>query len=179
MTWGARWTGVRGGAARSAPPSAGTPTTAWSRSTSRRQAASKSRTAPTACWSTPPPGSAGRPRRSASGATSSPQEPPTRVLAVSVGGASRVSYGPEPQKFRQVLGHFCTGVTVITAVDDGEPVGFSCQAFAALSLDPPLVVFCPARTSNTWSRIASAELFAVNVLAAGQRETPRKFGRTG
>ena len=48
--------------------------------------------------------------------------------------------------FRRALGHFCTGVTVIAAVsDDGEPVGFACQSFAALSLDPPLVLFCPAR----------------------------------
>jgi 3-hydroxy-9,10-secoandrosta-1,3,5(10)-triene-9,17-dione monooxygenase reductase component len=90
-----------------------------------------------------------------------------------------VSHEPEPQKFRQVLGHFCTGVTVITALDDGEPVGFSCQAFAALSLDPPLVVFCPARTSVTWKRIAAAKSFTVNVLAEDQRELARQFGRTG
>ncbi len=90
-----------------------------------------------------------------------------------------VSNGPDPQKFRQVLGHFCTGITVITTIDDGEPVGFSCQAFAALSLDPPLVVFCPARTSMTWPRIARAGLFAVNVLAEHQRELARRFGRTG
>ncbi len=57
-----------------------------------------------------------------------------------------VSFDPDPERFRQVLGHFCTGITIITAVDDGEPVGFSCQAFAALSLEPPLVLFCPARS---------------------------------
>lgn len=90
-----------------------------------------------------------------------------------------VSHEPDPQKFRQVLGHFCTGITVITAIDDGEPVGFSCQAFAALSLDPPLVVFCPARTSTTWTRIAKAKLFTVNVLAEHQRELARRFGQTG
>lgn len=93
--------------------------------------------------------------------------------------ASPASYPPEPQKFRQVLGHFCTGVTVITAVDDGEPVGFSCQAFAALSLDPPLVVFCPALTSVTWRRIASARLFTVNVLTEDQHELASRFGRSG
>jgi len=105
---------------------------------------------------------------------------PGMVLSVSVEPVVRlVSYEPEPEKFRQVLGHFCTGVTVITAVDDGEPVGFSCQAFAALSLDPPLVVFCPARTSVTWTRIVQAKRFAVNVLAEDQRELARRFGRTG
>jgi 3-hydroxy-9,10-secoandrosta-1,3,5(10)-triene-9,17-dione monooxygenase reductase component len=50
----------------------------------------------------------------------------------------------QAEHFRQVLGHFCTGVTVITAVGDPGPAGFACQAFAALSLEPPLVLFCPA-----------------------------------
>jgi len=90
-----------------------------------------------------------------------------------------VRFAPDPQRFRQVLGHFCTGITVITAIDDGEPVGFSCQAFAALSLDPPLVVFCPALISTTWPRIARAKSFAVNVLCEDQHELASKFGRTG
>jgi len=51
-------------------------------------------------------------------------------------------------RYRAVLGQFCTGVTVITTVDDGEPIGFACQSFAALSLDPPLVLFCPTRHSR-------------------------------
>lgn len=103
-----------------------------------------------------------------------------KALAVIVGrGARPASYEPEPQKFRQVLGHFCTGITVITAIDDGEPVGFSCQAFSALSLDPPLVVFCPALTSSTWPRIARTKLFAVNVLTEDQHDLANTFGRTG
>jgi 3-hydroxy-9,10-secoandrosta-1,3,5(10)-triene-9,17-dione monooxygenase reductase component len=101
------------------------------------------------------------------------------ALAVSVGTGTRpVSYQPEPQKFRQVLGHFCTGVTVITAIDDGDPVGFSCQAFGALSLDPPLVVFCPALTSTSWPRIARARFFAVNVLTEDQHDLANRFGRS-
>lgn len=94
-------------------------------------------------------------------------------------GARPVSYSPEPQKFRQVLGHFCTGITVITAVEDDQPVGFSCQAFAALSLDPPLVVFCPSLTSTSWRRIVRAKLFAVNVLTEDQHQLARRFGRSG
>jgi 3-hydroxy-9,10-secoandrosta-1,3,5(10)-triene-9,17-dione monooxygenase reductase component len=90
-----------------------------------------------------------------------------------------VRFAPDPQRFRQVLGHFCTGITVITAIDNGELVGFSCQAFAALSLDPPLVVFCPALTSTTWPRIARAQSFAVNVLSEEQHELANKFGRSG
>lgn len=62
--------------------------------------------------------------------------------------------------FRQVLGHFCTGVTVITTVDGGRPAGYACQAFAALSLTPPLVLFCPSRSSATWPVIQRAGLLA-------------------
>jgi 3-hydroxy-9,10-secoandrosta-1,3,5(10)-triene-9,17-dione monooxygenase reductase component len=89
-----------------------------------------------------------------------------------------VSYDPDPERFRQVLGHFCTGITIITAIHDGEPVGFSCQAFAALSLDPPLVLFCPARTSSTWPRIAAAGRFCANVLTADQGQLATLFGRS-
>jgi len=81
--------------------------------------------------------------------------------------------------FRQVLGHFCTGVTVITGAENGHPAGFACQAFAALSLTPPLVLFCPGRSSGTWPVIARAGSFCVNVLAAGQQEVARRFGVSG
>ena len=86
------------------------------------------------------------------------------------------TYKPDPQRFRQALGHFASGVTVITALDDGVPVGFACQAFAALSLEPPLVLFCPARSSGTWPRIASSGQFCANILAAAQRDLARQFG---
>ena len=78
-----------------------------------------------------------------------------------------------------MLGHFCTGVTVITTADETGPAGFACQSFAALSLDPPLVLFCPARTSATWPRIERAGHFCANVLAGGQRELARVFGTSG
>ena len=48
--------------------------------------------------------------------------------------------GLDQARFREVLGHFATGVTVVTAIEEGEPVGFACQSFAALSLDPPMVL---------------------------------------
>jgi 3-hydroxy-9,10-secoandrosta-1,3,5(10)-triene-9,17-dione monooxygenase reductase component len=86
------------------------------------------------------------------------------------------SFEPGPERYRQVLGHFCTGVTVIAGIDAGAPVGFACQAFAALSLEPPLVLFCPARSSTTWPRIARAGEFCVNVLAEGQSGLARAFG---
>ena len=86
------------------------------------------------------------------------------------------SAGPDPQRFRQVLGHFATGVTVITGMHEGEQAGFACQSFAALSLDPPQVLFCPARSSGTWPRIARIGEIGVNVLEARQRDLARKFG---
>ncbi|MGW1953905.1 flavin reductase family protein [Streptomyces sp. NPDC001920] len=85
-------------------------------------------------------------------------------------------------EFRRVLGHFATGVTVITARsadDTGSPAGFACQSFSSLSLDPPLVAFMVGRTSTTWPRIARAGGFCVNVLSAGQAELCRAFAVSG
>ena len=81
--------------------------------------------------------------------------------------------------FRRTLGHFCTGVTVVTGFDGDRPVGFACQSFAALSLDPPLVLFCPGRWSRTWPLIERTGAFGVNVLTAEQREVSSVFGRSG
>ncbi|MFD4368965.1 3-hydroxy-9,10-secoandrosta-1,3,5(10)-triene-9,17-dione monooxygenase reductase subunit [Rhodococcus sp. NPDC058521] len=80
------------------------------------------------------------------------------------------------KQFRAVLGQFCTGVTIITTVDDGEPVGFACQSFAALSLDPPLVLFCPTKQSRSWAAIERSGTFCVNVLAEEQQSTCARFG---
>lgn len=85
----------------------------------------------------------------------------------------------DARHFRRVFGHFCTGVTVITTYDGGGPAGFACQAFAALSLDPPLVMFCPQAGSTTWRRIRATGLFCVNVLAEDQRDVSRAFGSSG
>ncbi|MHA6760772.1 flavin reductase family protein [Streptacidiphilus sp. PAMC 29251] len=82
----------------------------------------------------------------------------------------------DPRLLRTVLGHFCTGVTVISAVaEGGSPAGFACQSFSSLSLEPPLVSFNVARTSASWPRIAHAGRFCVNVLAADQGELCRAF----
>ena len=94
------------------------------------------------------------------------------------GAGTPVRHDPDPERFRQVLGHFASGITIITASHEGEPVGFSCQAFAALSLDPPLVLFCPARSSSTWPRIEQAGFFCANVLTAEQGHLATLFGRT-
>ncbi|MFC8656591.1 flavin reductase family protein [Streptomyces sp. JL1001] len=84
-----------------------------------------------------------------------------------------------PAEFRRVLGHFASGVTVVTARDTDGPTGFACQSFASLSLDPPLVTFMVARTSTTWPRIARAGAFCVNVLGADQGALCRGFAVSG
>lgn len=85
--------------------------------------------------------------------------------------------GIDARAFRNVLGQFCTGITVITTFDDAEaPIGFACQSFAALSLDPPLILFCPTKTSRSWAAIEKSGRFCVNVLAEEQREVCARFG---
>ena len=90
--------------------------------------------------------------------------------------------GPErivdPHVLRDVLGHFASGVTVITAVTAEGPIGFTCQSFSSLSLDPPLVTFAPARTSRTWPRLREIGRFCVNVLAEGQDAVSQNFARS-
>ena len=80
-------------------------------------------------------------------------------------------------EFRAVLGHFATGVTVVTAIDrdTGEPAGLSVNSFTSVSLHPPLVAFCVAKTSSTWPRIRAAGRFTVNVLAGHQEPVSRRF----
>lgn len=85
----------------------------------------------------------------------------------------------DPAEFRRVLGHFASGVTVVTALDGDGPTGFACQSFASLSLDPPLIAFMVARTSTTWPRIARAGTFCVNILGADQGELCRSFAVSG
>jgi 3-hydroxy-9,10-secoandrosta-1,3,5(10)-triene-9,17-dione monooxygenase reductase component len=82
--------------------------------------------------------------------------------------------------FRQVLGHFPTGVTAVTAIDvDGEPVGFSVSSFFSVSLEPALVGFCAGKESSAWPVIRAAGSFCVNVLAADQEAVSRQLAVRG
>lgn len=91
----------------------------------------------------------------------------------------RASAPVAPDVLREVLGHFVSGVVVVTALGPDGPLGFTCQSFTSLSLDPPLVSFCPSRTSTTWPRIRTVGQFCVNVLAAGHEDLSRAFARSG
>lgn len=81
----------------------------------------------------------------------------------------------EPSELRRILGHFATGVTVVTAMHDGQPHGLTVNAFASLSLEPPQVLVCLKRENRSYAAFAAAGHFAVNILADGQPELSRLF----
>ncbi|WP_225993978.1 flavin reductase family protein [Actinomadura rudentiformis] len=82
----------------------------------------------------------------------------------------------DPLEFRRTMGEFASGVTVVAAVDGDEPVGFACQSFASVSLDPPLILFCADHRSRTWPRIRHAGRFSVNILGEQQEDLCDRFG---
>jgi flavin reductase (DIM6/NTAB) family NADH-FMN oxidoreductase RutF/DNA-binding IclR family transcriptional regulator len=82
--------------------------------------------------------------------------------------------------FREVLGHYPTGVVVVTAIDEtGRPTGMTIGSFTSVSLDPPLIAFLPGRHSRTFARLRTSPAFCVNVLAADQEDLCRRFARGG
>lgn len=83
------------------------------------------------------------------------------------------------RQFRDVLGLFCSGVTVVTSVSDSQPVGMTCQSFSSVSLDPPLVMFSPAKTSRAWPLMQRAGFFCVNILADGQADLSNGMATKG
>lgn len=72
--------------------------------------------------------------------------------------------------FRNVLGHFPTGVTAVTAVNNDKPVGMAIGSFTSVSLEPPLVAFLPGKDSSSWKEIREAGSFCVNVMGQDQME---------
>ena len=81
--------------------------------------------------------------------------------------------------YRQVLGHFPTGVTVVAGVADGTPVGLAVGSFFSLSIDPPLVGFCVGKSSNSWKAMEPSGSFCVNILGADQEDVCRVFATSG
>jgi 3-hydroxy-9,10-secoandrosta-1,3,5(10)-triene-9,17-dione monooxygenase reductase component len=77
--------------------------------------------------------------------------------------------------YRDVLGQYASGVTVVTTVLDGVPVGMTCQSFTSVSLDPPLVAFLPMKTSRAFAAIRKSRRFCVNFLAAEQADVSNTF----
>ena len=73
-------------------------------------------------------------------------------------------------EFRNVLGHFPSGVTAVTAVNNGKPIGMAIGSFTSVSLEPPLVAFLPGKESGSWKEIREAGSFCVNVMGQDQME---------
>jgi len=88
--------------------------------------------------------------------------------------------GSDARTFRDALGCFATGVTVVTAIDpDGVPIGLTANSFTSVSLDPPLLLVCIANSSGSAAILRGADHFAVNVLQIGQQPTSNRFAGKG
>lgn len=99
---------------------------------------------------------------------SDPTEPPTFVP------------GPGRERaFRDALGAFATGVTVVTAQSPIGPLGITANSFASLSMNPPLVLWAPGRFSRRFDAFVEAGHFAIHVLGAEQVDLGRHFARQG
>ena len=81
--------------------------------------------------------------------------------------------------FRSTVGRYASGISIITGLDDQGPIGFTCQSFYSVSVDPPLVSFSVMKTSTTYPRIRDAGTFTVNVLAREQEAISNQFARRG
>jgi flavin reductase (DIM6/NTAB) family NADH-FMN oxidoreductase RutF len=80
-----------------------------------------------------------------------------------------------PKEFRDIIGHFASGVTVITALHDGQPFGTTASAVSSLSLEPPMVLICLNKTSSTENAISASQRFAVNILGEDQADEAMRF----
>ncbi|MEM6888890.1 MAG: flavin reductase family protein [Pseudomonadota bacterium] len=95
-------------------------------------------------------------------------------------GLDRISTTDATQKdLRSAFGQFATGVTLVTALGPKGPVGMTANSFSSVSLEPALVLWCPAKSSSRYPAFAEATHFAIHVLAADQREVAMAFAKNG
>ena len=85
----------------------------------------------------------------------------------------------DPHHYRRVLGYYATGVSVLTAQGPEGPVGMACNSLTSVSLDPPLIAVCPAKTSETWPAIRDTGRFVANVMAADDVARVLAFAKKG
>jgi flavin reductase (DIM6/NTAB) family NADH-FMN oxidoreductase RutF len=98
------------------------------------------------------------------------------------GAVTQMGFAPTPDNasaFRQALGRFGTGVTVVTIDGPNGPMGFTANSFSSLSMDPPLVMWALARSAARFAFYADARHFAIHVLAADQIGLVERFMRAG
>lgn len=84
----------------------------------------------------------------------------------------------DSQLFKAILGHYASGLTVISTLIDGKPVGFTCQSFHSVSMDPPLVSFNVMKRSTSWPGVRANGQFSVNVLSHGQSAISNALARS-
>jgi len=82
---------------------------------------------------------------------------------------------PTPTSMRDVLGRFCTEIAVVTASDGLQHYGFTCQSVTSVSLNPPYISFCPARTSTSWRTMRDIGKLCVNILADDRHHVCAQF----
>ncbi len=85
----------------------------------------------------------------------------------------------DPNTFRHVLGHYPTGVCVVTAMDDEGQAGMVIGSFTSASLDPPLIAFFPDKSSTSWPRIERVGRYCINILSADQLSLCKRFASRG
>ncbi|KWX57187.1 hypothetical protein ASJ79_12290 [Mycobacterium sp. NAZ190054] len=85
----------------------------------------------------------------------------------------------DADRLRGVVGGFCSGITVVTGMENQRPFGMTCQSFFSLSLNPPLIVFSPQLTSTTYPHLRKTGDIVVNILAEEQHPLGRQFARSG
>lgn len=85
----------------------------------------------------------------------------------------------DPRDFREALGRFGTGVTVVTCATENGPLGITANSFASVSLDPPLVLWAPAKSSARYPHFLAARHFAIHIMAAEQAKICESFAKAG
>lgn len=83
----------------------------------------------------------------------------------------------DPNEYRHVIGHFASGIAIITTHAEGRDHGMTASAVTSLSMDPPMLLVCLNTRAPTQAAVASAGAFTVNILAAGQDELAKKFAQ--
>jgi 3-hydroxy-9,10-secoandrosta-1,3,5(10)-triene-9,17-dione monooxygenase reductase component len=81
--------------------------------------------------------------------------------------------------FKEVLGHYVTGIVVVTAMTPEGPAGFTCQTFGSLSIDSALVFFAAITTSPSWQRVRQVGVVGINILGDDQEHLARGFAVSG
>ena len=93
---------------------------------------------------------------------------------------TRFTPGPDTARdFRNALGQFATGVTIVTCRSEAGPLGITANSFASVSLDPPLVLWSPARSSKRFAAFEAAEHYAIHIVEEGQVDVCGHFVKNG